>query len=74
MAKMPRNEDRTRDVNDNGSQFFICVEDSGSLDRMYTVFGKVIRGMDVVDQIVAGEKDGRDNPLNPIEITVTVEE
>ncbi|MCA9474081.1 MAG: peptidylprolyl isomerase [Nitrospirales bacterium] len=74
MAKVPRNEDRTRDVNDNGSQFFICVEDSGSLDRMYTVFGKVIRGMNVVDQIVAGPRDDRDNPLDPIKMTVTVEE
>ncbi|WP_447971326.1 peptidylprolyl isomerase [Nitrospira sp. M1] len=74
MAKMPRNEDRTRDINDNGSQFFICVEDSGSLDRMYTVFGKVIRGMAVVDQIVAGATDDRDNPLDPIEMTMTVEE
>ncbi len=74
MAKMPRNEDRTRDINDNGSQFFICVQDSGSLDRMYTVFGKVIKGMDIVDQIVAGERDERDNPLDPYEMTVTVVE
>ena len=74
MAKVPRNEDRTRDISDNGSQFFICVEDSGSLDRMYTVFGKVFRGMNVVDQIVAAPRDDRDNPLAPILITVTVEE
>ncbi len=74
MAKMPRNEDRTRDVNDNGSQFFICVEDTSSLDRMYTVFGKVRNGMEVVDQIVAVRRDPRDNPLEPVTMTVRVKE
>ena len=74
MAKMPRNEDRTRDVNDNGSQFFICVEDTSSLDRTYTVFGKVRKGMDVVDQIVAVERDPQDNPLEPVTMTIDVVE
>ena len=74
MAKMPRNDDRTRDVNDNGSQFFICVEDTSSLDRTYTVFGKVRKGMEVVDQIVAVERDPQDNPLEPVTMTVHVEE
>ena len=74
MAKMPRNEDRTRDVNDNGSQFFICVEDTSSLDRTYTAFGKVRKGMDVVDQIVAVERDTEDNPLDPITMTIDVVE
>ena len=74
MAKMPRNEDRTRDVNDNGSQFFICVEDASSLDRTYTAFGKVRKGMDVVDQIVAVERDPQDNPLDPVTVTIDVVE
>ena len=74
MAKVPRSVETTRDVNDNGSQFFICVEDVGSLDRSYTVFGKVVRGMDVVDKIVAVQRDDGDNPLETIEMTVTVEE
>ena len=74
MAKMPRNDDRTRDVNDNGSQFFICVEDTSSLDRTYTVFGKVRKGMEVVDEIVALERDPEDNPLEPVTMTVHVEE
>ncbi len=74
MAKVPRNEDRTRDIADNGSQFFICVEDQGSLDRRYSVFGKVVKGMDVVDQIVEGPRDERDNPLDPIRMTVRAEE
>ena len=74
MAKMPRSEETTRDITDNGSQFFICVEDTGSLDRNYTVFGKIIRGIEVVDKIVALERDDHDNPLDPIEMTITVEE
>ncbi len=70
MAKMPRNEDRTRDVTDNGSQFFICVEDAASLDRTYTAFGKVMNGMDVVDKIVAMPRDEADNPLNPVAMKI----
>lgn len=74
MAKVPRNEDSTRDVADSGSQFFICVEDQGSLDRTYTVFGKVMKGMNVVDQIVGMPRDDRNNPLDPITVTIRVEE
>ena len=74
MAKVPRTEDSTRDIADSGSQFFICVEDQGSLDRRYSVFGKVVRGMDVVDQIVAGERDDRDNPLEPVRMKIRAEE
>jgi peptidyl-prolyl cis-trans isomerase B (cyclophilin B) len=74
MAKVPRSEDSTRDITDSGSQFFICVEDQGSLDRRYSVFGKVVKGMDVVDQIVAGPRDDRDNPLNPVRMKIRAEE
>lgn len=73
-AKMPRESNSTRDFNDNGSQFFICVADSSGLDRRYTVFGEVIRGMDVADKIAAVPRDEADNPLVPIEMTVTVKE
>ena len=74
MAKMPRTGETTRDITDNGSQFFICVEDSGSLDRNYTVFGKVVRGIDVIDKIATVPRDDRDNPLEPIKMTMMVEE
>lgn len=74
MAKVPRNEDSTRDIADSGSQFFICVEDQGSLDRRYTVFGKVTKGMNVVDIIVAQPRDERDNPLEPVQMTIRAEE
>jgi cyclophilin family peptidyl-prolyl cis-trans isomerase len=37
------------------SQFFICFDDAGFLDRQYTVWGKVIEGMEHVDKIKRGE-------------------
>jgi peptidyl-prolyl cis-trans isomerase B (cyclophilin B) len=74
MAKVPRESNSTRDPNDNGSQFYICVADSSGLDRTYTVFGEVFRGMEVVDKIVAAARDDCDNPLQAIPITVTVKE
>jgi peptidyl-prolyl cis-trans isomerase B (cyclophilin B) len=74
MAKVPRESNSTRDFNDSGSQFFISVGDNSGLDRTYTVFGEVFRGMEVVDKIVAAPRDERDNPLEPITVTVTVKE
>ena len=74
MAKVPRESNSTRDPNDNGSQFYICVDDNSGLDRTYTVFGEVFRGMDVVDKIVAAARDEADNPLQPIPMTMTVKE
>ena len=57
-----------------GSQFFICVAEATSLNGQYTVFGEVTSGMEVVDEIVSQPRDERDNPLDRIEITVTVSE
>jgi peptidyl-prolyl cis-trans isomerase B (cyclophilin B) len=74
MAKMPRESNSTRDFNDNGSQFFICVGDNSGLDRRYTVFGEIFRGIEVLDKIVAVARDAADNPLEPITMTVTVKE
>tara|TARA_B100000767_G_C19609499_1_gene469223 strand:+ start:28 stop:567 length:540 start_codon:yes stop_codon:yes gene_type:complete len=46
---------RTSDPNSANSQFFICFKESSFLDRKYTVFGKVIEGMEFVDNIKRGE-------------------
>ena len=46
---------RTADPNSANSQFFICFKESAFLDRQYTVFGKVIEGMEFVDNIKRGE-------------------
>ena len=46
---------RSSDPNSANSQFFICFEAAPHLDRQYTVFGKVIKGMEYVDKITRGD-------------------
>ena len=46
---------RAADENSSNSQFFICFKKSAFLDRQYTVFGKVVEGMEFVDLIKRGE-------------------
>ncbi len=46
---------RSQDPNSANSQFFICFKPSSFLDRQYTVFGKVVEGMEFVDNIKRGE-------------------
>ena len=46
---------RSSDPNSANSQFFICLEAAPHLDRQYTVFGKVIEGMDYIDKITKGD-------------------
>jgi len=65
---------RASDPDSAGSQFFIVVEDSRFLDRKYTVFGEVTKGIGVADKIVNLPRDERDNPKERIEMTVTIVE
>ena len=46
---------RSSDQNSANSQFFICFKSASHLDRQYTVFGKVIKGMELVDKIKKGD-------------------
>ena len=46
---------RSQDPNSANSQFFICFAEASHLDRSYTVFGKVIEGMEFVDSITKGD-------------------
>ncbi len=46
---------RSSDPNSANSQFFICFENASYLDRQYTVFGRVIEGMEFVDKIKKGD-------------------
>ena len=46
---------RSQDPNSGNSQFFICFEAAPHLDRQYTVFGKVIEGMEFVNNITRGD-------------------
>ena len=57
-----------------GSQFFIVVETSPFLDRKYTAFGEVIKGLGVADKIVGLPRNDHDLPNERIEMTVTIVE
>lgn len=65
---------RSMDPNSAGSQFFIVVKDSPFLDRQYTVFGEVVKGMEVADKIVNLPRDPRDLPNERVEMKVTIVE
>ena len=64
---------RSQNPDSGGSQFFICVADARFLDNQYTVFGKVVSGLDVVDAIVSAPRDARDNPNDRIEMKVKLD-
>ena len=59
---------RSSDPNSANSQFFICFQASPFLDRQYTVFGKVIEGMDLVDKIKRGDENQNGSVENPDKI------
>ena len=63
---------RGSNINSAGSQFFICVTDLPNLDGNYTVFGKVLDGMDVVDHIMKVSVDYRDNPIERVEMEIFI--
>jgi peptidyl-prolyl cis-trans isomerase B (cyclophilin B) len=78
---------RAQDPDSAGSQFFIVIEDSRFLDRKYTIFGEVVKGIGVADKIAGQprvtcqtgspnppDKGPCDNPLERIEMTVLVVE
>ncbi|MDO4799530.1 MAG: peptidylprolyl isomerase [Bacillota bacterium] len=53
---------RSQNPNSASSQFFIMHKDSPHLDGSYAAFGKVLEGMEFVDQIANADRDGRDKP------------
>tara|TARA_Y100001970_G_scaffold37333_1_gene46118 strand:- start:1104 stop:1661 length:558 start_codon:yes stop_codon:yes gene_type:complete len=63
---------RSSNPNSGNSQFFICLEAAPHLDRQYTVFGKVISGMEFVDQIKKGDgpNGSVSNPDKIVSITI----
>ena len=78
---------RAQNPDSAGSQFFIVVEESRFLDRKYTIFGEVVKGIGVADKIVAlprvmcqtaapspADKGPCDNPIDRVEMTVMIME
>ena len=55
---------RSQDPDSAGSQFFIVLKDSNFLDGQYTVFGRVISGMEIVDKIASLKTDSADVPID----------
>ena len=59
---------RSSDPDSANSQFFICFKAAPFLDRQYTVFGKVIEGMEFVDMIKRGDENNNGAVSNPDKI------
>lgn len=60
---------RTSDVNAGaGSQFFIMHADYPSLNKQYTAFGEVTKGMDIVDKIATTKTTANNRPIKPVKI------
>jgi len=66
---------RSIDPNSAGSQFFIMHQKAPHLDGQYAAFGKVVEGMDVVDEIATTATNRMDKPVKPqVMKSVTIEE
>ena len=59
---------RSSDPNSANSQFFICFKPAPFLDRQYTVFGKVLEGMEFVDKIKRGDDNNNGSVSDPDKI------
>ena len=59
---------RSSDPNSANSQFFICFKAAPFLDRQYTVFGKVLEGMEFVDKIKRGDDSNNGSVSDPDKI------
>jgi peptidyl-prolyl cis-trans isomerase B (cyclophilin B) len=63
-----------KEVSEEYVRVYTTIGGAPHLDGQYTVFGKVIQGLDVVDRIAAQAKDGSNRPLKDVRMMVTVEE
>ena len=59
---------RSQSPDSANSQFFICFKDASFLDRQYTVFGRVIEGMEFVDMIKKGDENNNGSVSDPDKI------
>jgi cyclophilin family peptidyl-prolyl cis-trans isomerase len=66
MARLPDKINPAK--NSNGSQFYVCLAPMPNLDGQYTVFGTVLEGMDVLEEISKAPTNSNDFPLPKIRI------
>jgi peptidyl-prolyl cis-trans isomerase B (cyclophilin B) len=64
----------TKDVSPDAVKAYTSIGGTPFLDSEYTVFGEVIKGLDVIDKIAMVKKDGSDRPLKDVRMIVSVEE
>lgn len=63
-----------REISPEVLEAYTTVGGTPQLDGQYTVFGKVIQGLDVIDKIAAAPRDANERPLDDIRMTITVDE
>jgi cyclophilin family peptidyl-prolyl cis-trans isomerase len=63
---------RSQNPNSANSQFFICFDDARFLDKQYTVWGKVVEGMDNVDKIKRGEPVQNPDKITSLKVAADV--
>jgi len=63
---------RAQNPNSANSQFFICFDDAPFLDRQYTVWGKVVEGMENVDKIKRGEPVQNPDRITSLKVAADV--
>lgn len=63
-----------REISADMLEAYTTVGGTPQLDGQYTVFGRVIQGLDVIDKIAAAPRDGNDRPLEDVRMTITVDE
>jgi cyclophilin family peptidyl-prolyl cis-trans isomerase len=63
---------RAQSPDSANSQFFICFDDARFLDKQYTVWGKVIEGMDNVDKIKRGEPVANPDKMTSLKVAADV--
>lgn len=65
---------RTQDPNSANSQFFICFDDCSFLNNQYTVWGRVISGMEAVDKIARGEPPANPDKIVKMQVAADVQD
>ena len=64
----------TKNISDEKIKIYTTVGGAPHLDDEYTVFGKVIKGLEIIDKIAAEPRDGTDRPLKDVRMFISVEE